>query len=677
MTRIILLLFCLHTLHAGAQLLITDLQVEAQSDNVLRYEIDLQTNVPARTYAAFEQNGQIRHSSISATGVDHQLTVYGLLAETDYELTVHAFDPSGQTTQQTVEFTTGSLPAGLVQPAATLGTSVDSLDFVSMDVLFGNNQQVQIFDRNGRTVWYQLLSVPGIPCLGYKWTKNNTLLYLHASCHTIEEIDLAGNVLRQVEVSNFPVQYYVHHEFLLNQAGNLLVLVAEGRTIDKSSVGGPADAQVVGDGFLEIDWQGNILKKWSAFDHFDPLTSVDLNNYWDEHFGPGAEDWLHANSLAIDTDGHYLLSMSIPNQIVKIHRETGEILWTLGQGGDFTILPPDAVFAGQHSVTGLGDQHYLLFDNKGGLADGAYSRTSEFVLDEAAGTATLVYTQEANQAIYTPVVGGAQRLPNGHTLTCFGQKGVTKEADENGQEVWSLNLANFSYRAYHLPTLDPAIAAPQPAAFCISPDATPFSPTVEPDGGYFTGDYIFDGLFDPQSAGLGEHQVWYTFGWESFPLTITVAEPMAAPAIVQVGALLTASGGSSYQWYLDGEPIPGATADTLLAEEEGFYSVEAFFTTGCGALSESVYVSLVSTTTEAAVQFDLFPNPTSGLVELRSSVALTGKVFVFDLYGRLIREDLLQETRNRSWELHGLPPGCYLWKLETQKGTAVKRIILQ
>jgi gliding motility-associated-like protein len=50
---------------------------------------------------------------------------------------------------------------------------------------------------------------------------------------------------------------------------------------------------------------------------------------------------------------------------------------------------------------------------------------------------------------------------------------------------------------------------------------------------------------------------------------------------------LTATGGSSYQWYLNGEAIEGATADLLNADKGGIYTAEIFNESGCSTMLES------------------------------------------------------------------------------------------
>jgi len=76
-------------------------------------------------------------------------------------------------------------------------------------------------------------------------------------------------------------------------------------------------------------------------------------------------------------------------------------------------------------------------------------------------------------------------------------------------------------------------------------------------------------------------------------MTVTV-NPLPAPTISANGPLsfcqgssviLTASGGSTYTWNLNGVPIPGVTSDTYTATTAGNYTVTATNANGCSASS--------------------------------------------------------------------------------------------
>ena len=666
---------------AAAQPAIQNLQLASQAGNVLRYEATFQTTEPALAYLSVMQGGQSFNTSVSGPATEHVLPLYGLKENLPYQLVAHAFNTLGETSSMPVAFTTASVPTNIPKPIGVSNGLGNASDLVAINLPIGTHHFIEIYDRNGKLVWYQLVDSPASPCIGYYWTKNKTLLFLDDDCQTISEMDLAGNVLRTVDISGLPGgPFYFHHEFRLNDDDHLVALIAELRTIDQSSVGGPADAQIVGDGFLELDWDGNLLQYWTSFDHLDPLTATGSDGFWQFYFGPESNDWLHANSLMEDTDGHYLMSLSNPNQVIKIHRETGEIIWTLGDSGDFTISPTDARFRNQHSVSATGENRYLLFDNRGGIF---YSRSTELEIDPVNMTATRIFTFDDGQETLTPVVGNALRLANGNTLTCFAQKGLIKESDPDGNEVWSLDLQLFSYRAYHFDKLYDDIPEAQllVPGICLDdePNAAPFYPEVEPSGGYFSGMHVVDGLFDPLAAGVGLHDVTYTYGWKSFPLQIAVSTTPDIPAIQETGDLLSTSGGYTYQWYLNSAPIPGAIDSFYVATQIGTYQVELFNQGGCSALSEPILIEVLPTReTPAQEALSIFPNPTGGWVRISShNGPFLGRMQVFDVLGRRILDRTLEWEREWFVDLSACSSGPYFFLLENEKERIQQMIFLQ
>ncbi|MDP6935482.1 MAG: arylsulfotransferase family protein, partial [Myxococcota bacterium] len=154
------------------------------------------------------------------------------------------------------------------------------------------------------------------------------------------------------------------------------------------------------------------------------------------------EEGFHLNTIEPFPDEDALLiSARNINQLMKIDRNSGEILWTLGEYGDLPLVGNEQ-FLWQHAPEIQEDGSILLFDN--GLTDKReMSRVLVLSYDSEAGVVQVDQEIRAFPDIFAPVWGDADRLANGNILATFGQGGdelvsVIIEFDEAGEELWRL-----------------------------------------------------------------------------------------------------------------------------------------------------------------------------------------------------------------------------------------------
>jgi hypothetical protein len=85
------------------------------------------------------------------------------------------------------------------------------------------------------------------------------------------------------------------------------------------------------------------------------------------------------------------------------------------------------------------------------------SRAVEYALDTVGHTATMVWQYLPQPAVYTPIVGSAQRLANGNTVVGFGIAAQIDEVDANAHLLargkFSWTGAKSFYRAIRMPSL--------------------------------------------------------------------------------------------------------------------------------------------------------------------------------------------------------------------------------
>lgn len=90
------------------------------------------------------------------------------------------------------------------------------------------------------------------------------------------------------------------------------------------------------------------------------------------------------------------------------------------------------------------------------------------------------------------------------------------------------------------------------------------------------------------------------------PITATITPSGIYNMCVGGNTLLTASAGASYQWFLGGSPIPGATNSTYNATAAGNYTVEVTSGNGCVGASPA---TTINTTAPQPVSVSIAANP--------------------------------------------------------------------
>ena len=229
-----------------------------------------------------------------------------------------------------------------------------------------------------------------------------------------------------------------HHHIHQTASGTYMFLLEDRRAF--SRLGGRT---LVGDQVVEWDAAANaVVWNWHLFDHHEP--------------GSDRVDYSHTNTIEPDPrDGSIILSCRNMNQLVKVSRSSGEILWRLGVGGDFEMDPAD-LFYHQHSPELQPNGNILLFDNGTGRPEahgGQFSRALELRVDEKARKAEAVWSYRHEPDLFCPIWSDADRLPNGNTLITFGTRtpGDTTryvEVTSAGEVVWEVELRPSGWGTY-------------------------------------------------------------------------------------------------------------------------------------------------------------------------------------------------------------------------------------
>ncbi len=248
------------------------------------------------------------------------------------------------------------------------------------------------------------------------------------------------------------------HEFKLLPNGHALLMAYDPEPVDMSLEvdGGDPNATVLGCIVQELDESKNVIFQWRSWDYI-PYT----DSY--ENLTTATVDYMHMNGVTVDQDGNYLISGRHLSQILKVDRNTGDIIWRLGgKQNEFTFTNENEAnspnyFSYQHNISVLSNGNITLFDN-GNQHSPPYSRAVEYKIDETNKTADMVWEYRHTPDIYALAMGTVQRLSNGNTFIGWGSAGMN--GDPSVTEIHPDNSIAFeltlpkgetSYRAFRFP----------------------------------------------------------------------------------------------------------------------------------------------------------------------------------------------------------------------------------
>ena len=428
--------------------------------------------------------------------------VAGMLATTLYHMqAIVTFADGTQYLDADQTFTTGAIPADHLKTVESAATTPGMTPQPGIELLDLVTYGAEATDLNGNIIWYyDGPAVGGTILQPIRPMRNGHFLLVlapnsavpltgpaqtPATTDEIREIDLAGNTIQSLNVIDLNTKLVnagftlnaqvIHHDILELPNGHWIFFVNSTQNFTNLT-GLPGVTTVLGDAIVEVDTNLNPVWVWNTFDH------LDVNRH--PFMFP---DWTHANALLYTSDGNLLVSVRHQNWIIKIDYQngkgTGDVLWHLGQGGDFTLVggtdPTDWSYA-QHGPAFFGEASAREFDL--GVMDNGddrafppnvtcqgtcpYTTVPIYHIEESALTATLVFHDILSQ--YSVFGGDVASLANGNVEfdLCSDtiptpQPGasvteVTRVASP--QVVWKMSVAgDNAYRMFRQPSLYPGV----------------------------------------------------------------------------------------------------------------------------------------------------------------------------------------------------------------------------
>jgi hypothetical protein len=423
------------------------------------------------------------------------------------------------------------------------------------------------------------------------------------------------------------------HELLLLKNGNVLLFSYDPRIVDMSNVvpGGNTAATVTGLVIQELDANRNLVFQWRSWDYFNITDSYsDLLS--------SVVDYVHGNSLDADTDSTLILSSRNMNEVTKINRLTGQIIWRLGgKNNEFTFENDPRQFAGQHSAIKLKNGNLTLFDNGLGL-DPQYSRGIEYEMDEINKKVKLVHEYRHVPDVFANISGNLQRLDNGNTFIFWGPAIDHSEQfiDEFNQSGNLIFEAKFDATIY--PTYRAYRSLWEPKSFTFSTDTLTFTQVVQNAPVYHK--FAIKNNSNREINITSAHNKNLGFYVNYLPLTV---EAGSEDSCTVVFPSFTAG-------KISDNIIFCQETDSTLVTRSLFVSVNNILGTGI----ENHFQS----------DFKVRPNPGKGVFYIEVTTPDKFSIKVFDLYGRTIWKSEEAESGNFQIDLSNKPDGVYVLYLE-------------
>jgi len=190
---------------------------------------------------------------------------------------------------------------------------------------------------------------------------------------------------------------------------------------------------------------GQVVFQWDGTNYPELYSSsVENNNFSDS---VDRLDYMHMNSLCIDSsDNNIIVSFRNLNEIIKINRVTGDIMWRLGGPYSDFPLTSNELFLRQHYVRLIDNDQTLIFVDNGQITLRPYSRILEFQLDQNAKQITSFSAYNIPDLFIE--YAGSVKKANGNYFIGGGSANYALQVNYTTNQVYlRLNQLYSSYRA--------------------------------------------------------------------------------------------------------------------------------------------------------------------------------------------------------------------------------------
>lgn len=365
------------------------------------------------------------------------VSALGMLADHTYAIDILLVSGATVDSVDTIEHTTGSLPAW-IPDMGTTGNPVDG--FIGLAHPGGPI----IVDGRGRVRWYVKSQDPILNNFSGHPSGDYTVFGTADGVRLFRLLNERGEVVDQIGCIGRDTRF---HDVRIMQDGDYWTMCNRVIPTDLSSRGGDADGEVEWTTLQHVGADGTLLFEFDTSDHFS-LDDIDPAVIEGAH----RVNITHGNAIAFDTDGGVLASWRSLGEITKIDPATGDVVWRLGgRANQFTITDPTRAFDRQHGLRVIGPGEIQFFDN----GTSAPSRFVRYAIDEQALAAALELEYIDPSNAFTTIGGSTDLLPGRGGLVSFGPAGIVVGVDAAGERTFALTglSGDYIFRAFYMTSL--------------------------------------------------------------------------------------------------------------------------------------------------------------------------------------------------------------------------------
>jgi hypothetical protein len=151
---------------------------------------------------------------------------------------------------------------------------------------------------------------------------------------------------------------------------------------------------------------------------------------------------------------------------------------------------------------------------------------------------------------------------------------------------------------------------------------------------------------------------------------IITEDPTPRPIISSSGDTLYSNALSGNLWFLDGQPVMGATNQSFFPMQGGVVQVGIFTPAGCLALSDPLVYSRIGTESWSTFNLKIYPNPAKDAVRIDVPYGFNlSDITIVNSNGKIVHHlDVKNQNTQIDIDIKGLPSGLYVIQIQSEDG---------